>query len=50
MSAGKTTLNSDQKLASSVSYKKLTPVNCISCYPNSSTGPMFDKTKFMRKI
>lgn len=23
----------DTKLGSSVSFKKLTPVNCISCYP-----------------
>ena len=28
---------SDGKMSSSISYKKLTPVNCISCYQNPMT-------------
>lgn len=32
--------NSESKLASTVSYKKLVPVNCIGCYPSSSSGFM----------
>lgn len=33
-SAGKN--YNDNKLGSSVSFKKLTPVNCISCYPTDN--------------
>lgn len=50
-SAGKNVTN--QKLGSSVSFKKLTPVNCISCYPSPSTGESMNlnlKKTIMRKL
>lgn len=41
----------DNKLGSSVSFKKLTPVNCISCYPSNNTGGLnFDKKNLIRKL
>lgn len=39
----------DTKLGSSVSFKKLTPVNCISCYPSPNEG-MGLKRGLMRKL
>lgn len=48
VSAGKAT-TTDQRVGSSVSYKKLIPVNCISCYPNP-VGSNLDKRSVIRKL
>ena len=48
VSAAKTTIT-DQRLGSSVSYKKLIPVNCISCYSNT-VGSNLDKRSVTRKL
>ena len=48
ISARKTT---DGKMTSSLSYKKLTPVDCISCFQNPIADQSSDKRKlFANKL